>query len=147
MVFKILKSKRRDIPLIYLIAFLILLVATFLPAFRTGIPRLTVVTYYSGYYFTHVTLIFYLIGVILIFFRRPTASIVLTAIGNAILSITIIYFLYEVATMEKGEAYKFFYGFYIIVFLWIVLILINIYMFKFKSELSVRHPPDQPVNN
>ena len=92
-------------------------------------------------------MIFYLIVVILIFFRRPTASIVLTIIGNAILSMVIIYFLVGVATIEKGEIRHFYYGFYILIFLWIVLIIINILMFKFKSELSSRHPPDQPANN
>jgi hypothetical protein len=69
------------------------------------------------------------------------------AIGNTILSMTLIYFFIDLATIKKGEAYAILYGFYIIVFLWIVLIIINIFMFKFKSELSVRHPPDQPVNN
>ena len=102
---------------------------------------------YCGYYFNHVTLIFYLIGVILIFFRRPTASIVLTIIGNAILSMVIIYFLVDVATIEKGEIWHFYYGFYILIFIWIVLIIINILMFKFKSELSGKRQPDQPVNN
>ncbi len=83
----------------------------------------------------------------MIYCRRSTASIVLTAIGNAILSLTLINFFVDVATITKGEAYAILYGFYIILFLWIVLIIINIFMFKFKSELSVRHPPDQPVNN
>ena len=142
---KISKLKGAHIKLMYLIAFLLLLWATFMPAFTTQDPRQSDFSTESisyGYHFTQVTLIFYLIGVILIFFRSPTASIVLTAIGNAILSIFIIYFLYEVATIEKGEIWYFYYGFYIIVFLWIVLIIINISMFKFKSELSTKHQPD-----
>ena len=145
--FKIPKLKSENIPLIYFIAFLILVVATFLPAVRLGDPRIHTVSYYIGYHFTHVTLIFYLIGVILIFFRRPIASFVLTAIGNFILSGTIIYLLYEVGTRTKGQAYTFLYGFYIIAFLWIVLISINILMFKYKADLGAKPPPVQPVNN
>ena len=148
--FKILKSKRRNIPLIYLIVFLLLLYATFLPIYRTGDPRRTGYIESQhitiGYHFTHVALIFYLIGVILLFLRRPIASFVLTAIGNFWLSGSIIYFLYEVATIEKGEAYAILYGFYILVSLWIFLIILNILMIKFKSELSVRPRKDQPVN-
>ncbi len=148
--FKILKLKGANIRLIYLIAFLIILWATFMPAFTTQDPSRSDFSadIYTGYYFTHVTLIFYLIGVILIFFRRPTASFVLTVIGNAILSMVIIYFLaFTVGTIEKGEIWHFYYGFYIILFIWIVLIILNILIYKFKSELSVKPSPDQPVNN
>ena len=115
-----------------------LLVASFTSAVRTGDPRFGNVGYLYGYHFTQVTIIFYLIGVILIFFRKVIVSFVFTVIGNVILSGTILYFLYEVATMPKGAAYLLLYGFYIIVFLWIVLIIINILMIKYKEDLSVK---------
>jgi len=149
-VFKILKSKRRDIPLIYLIVLLLFFVACFLPIYsyynESDIyPEWD--TYY-GFSFTSFPLLFYLVGVILLYIRRVNISTAVTAMGNAILGLNFfLFFLYDLYFISKGERYRIEYGFYILIFLWIVLITINILMAVFKADLGVKKPPVQPVNN
>ncbi len=149
--FKIPKLKRAYIPLIYLIVFIILVVVSFLPAYEIHYPSpyssFGRVLYYYGWQFTFFPLIFYLIGVILIYYRKTIASIIVSAIGNAILILTIVIFLVEVANIRKGTGYAIKSGFFIIVSLLIVLIIINILMFVYKADLSTKPLPVQPVNN
>ena len=148
--FKILKSKRRDIPLIYLIVLLLFFVACFLPIYsyyrESDLFHDGWDTYY-GFSFTSFPLFFYLAGVILLYIRRVNTSTAVTAMGNAILGLNFfLFFLYDLYFISKGERYRIEYGFYILIFLWIVLITLNILMSVYKADLGVKKPPVQPVN-